>query len=167
LFGNYQINAQQNGSPNFFGDELSRATSKWVGISVSLPIFSGLQRKSRIDQTRAVLNQVRNQSSLARLQAESQILSIREQAAEALERARGQRLAVDQAQRGYDIASAQYQEGISSRLELTDAELALRQSEYNYAQAVFDYLAFTAQLDEATGQVPLVNAALDGLLASR
>ena len=39
----------------------------------------------------------------------------------------------------------------------TDAEVALRQSEFNYAQAVYDYLVARAQLDEATGRVPLVD----------
>jgi len=72
-------------------------------------------------------------------------------------RATAQRLAVGQAQRGYEIASAQYTEGLASQLELTDAEVALRQSEFNYAQAVYDYLVARAQFDEATGQVPLVD----------
>jgi outer membrane protein TolC len=160
LFGNYSINAQQNGSPDFFGDPMTRGTSKWVGISITLPVFTGLQRDARIDQKRAVLNQAKNQSLLARLQAESQVKSVLEQAQEARQRARGQKLAVVQAQRGFEIASAQYREGISSQLELSDAEVALRQSEFNYAQAVFDYLMFRAQLDEATGNVPMVNEAL-------
>ena len=72
-------------------------------------------------------------------------------------RARGQGLAVGQAQRGFEIASAQYREGLSSQLEVTDAEVALRQSEFNYAQAVYDYLVARAQLDEAMGRVPMVD----------
>jgi outer membrane protein TolC len=160
LFANYSINAQQNGSPDFFGDERSRGTSKWVGISVSLPIFSGFSRGSRVDQKRALLNQARSQSALARLQAEGQVKSIREQAEEALDRARGQQLAVEQARRGFEIANAQYREGLSSQLEQRDAEVALRQSEFNYAQAVYDFLVFQAQLDEAVGQVPMVNEVL-------
>jgi len=166
LFGNYQINAQQNGSPNFFGDEMSRATSKWVGISVSVPIFTGLRRDARIDQKRALLNQARNQNILARLQAEGQVKSVREVAQEALDRARGQKLAVAQAQRGFEIASAQYREGLGSQLELRDAEVGLRQSEFNYAQAVYDFLVAQAQLDEAVGQVPMVNRVIEGRLAT-
>lgn len=165
FFGNYSVNAQQNGSPDWFGDENSRATSKWVGISVSLPVFTGFRRDARIDQKRALLNQARNQTALARLQAESQVKSIREQTEEALERAKGQELAVTQARRGFEIASAQYREGLSSQLEQRDAEVALRQSEFNYAQAVYDFLVFQAQLDEAVGDVPLVNDLLNGRLA--
>mgnify|MGYP006278306191 CR=1 FL=1 len=162
FFGNLSVNAQQNGPPNFFGDPATRATSKWVGVSVSLPVFTGLQRDARIDQQRAVLNQARNQSNLARLQAESEVKSVLEQVQEARQRARAQKLAVSQAQRGFEIARAQYREGISSQLELTDAEVALRQSEFNYAQAVFDYLSFRARLDEAAGEVPMVGEALNG-----
>jgi outer membrane protein TolC len=167
FFGNYAINAQQNGSPDWFADEDSRATSKFVGISVTLPIFTGLRRDARIDQKRALLNQAKNQSALARLQAEGSVKSIREQAAEALDRARGQQLAVEQARRGFEIASAQYREGLSSQLERRDAEVALRQSEFNYARAVYDFLVFQAQLDEAVGQVPMVNELVTGQLASR
>ena len=156
FFGNYAINAQQNGSPDFFGNERQRATSKAVGISVSLPIFTGLSRDARIDQKRALLNQARNQTILARLQAEGSVKSYREQAQEALSRADGQQLAVEQARRGFEIASAQYREGLSSQLEQRDAEVALRQSEFNYAQAVYDYLVAQARLDEAVGHVPLV-----------
>lgn len=167
LFGNYQINAQQNGSPDWFGDENTRATSKWVGVSVTLPIFTGFRRDSRVDQKRALLNQAKNQSALARLQAEGSVKSIRERAEEALDRARGQQMAVDQARRGFEIASAQYREGLSSQLEQRDAEIALRQSEFNYAQAVYDFLVNQAQLDEAVGQVPMVQELLTGQLASR
>lgn len=165
FFGNYMINAQQNGSPDFFGDERSRATSKWVGIQVTMPIFTGFKRDARIDQTRAVLNQVKNQGALARLQAEGQVKALREQSEEALDRAGGQKLAVSQAQRGFDIARAQFREGLSSQLELTDAEVALRQSEFNYARAVYDYLVFKAQLDEAVGAVPMVEQALNRQMA--
>jgi len=167
FFGNYSIDAQQNGSPKFFGDENQRGTSKWVGVSVSLPIFTGFRRDARIDQKRALLNQARNQTVLARLQAEGSVKSIREQADEALERARGQRLAVEQATRGFEIASAQYREGLSSQLEQRDAEVALRQSEFNYARAVYDFLVAQAQLDEAVGQVPMVASLLNGRLSSR
>jgi outer membrane protein TolC len=80
-----------------------------------------------------------------------------EQTDESLLRAQGQKRAVGQAQRGFEIASAQYREGLSSQLERTDAEVALRQSEFNYAQAVYDYLVARAQLDQATGRVPMVD----------
>jgi outer membrane protein TolC len=77
-----------------------------------------------------------------------------EEVREARRRAESQERAVAQAKRGYDIASAQYRAGLGSQLEITDAEVALRQSEFNYARAVYDYLVASARLDAAMGHVP-------------
>jgi outer membrane protein TolC len=158
LFGNYIISAQDNGSPNFFaaGDG-QRAYSRIVGVRLSIPIFTGFSRDARIDQRRAGLRQAEIQTRQGVDLAQSEVRTLLETADEALLRARAQRLAVGQAQRGFEIASAQYREGLSGQLELTDAENALRQSEFNYAQAVYDYLVARARLDQATGRVPLVD----------
>ncbi|MHB1192314.1 MAG: TolC family protein [Longimicrobiales bacterium] len=158
FFGNYVISAQDNNAPNFFarGDG-QRAYGRNIGVRVSMPIFSGFGRVARIEQKRAALRQAETQTGLVGDQARVQVRNLVEQTDEALERARAQKMAVGQAQRGYEIASAQYREGLSSQLELSDAEVALRQSEFNYAQAVFDFLIARAQLDQATGQVPLVD----------
>lgn len=162
FFGNYVINAQDNGGPNFFGrGDGQRAYSRNIGIRVSLPIFQGFARDARIDQRRAVLRQAETERELASDQARAEVRALLEQADEALVRARGQQLAVTQAMRGFEIASAQYREGLGSQLELTDAEVALRQSEFNYAQAVYDYLVARAELDRATGRVPLVDVQVE------
>jgi outer membrane protein len=153
LFGTYGINAQQSGSPVFFGDGAQRAYGRQVGVQVSMPLFSGMQRPARTAQQRLVIEQVRTQRALLEDQVEHQVNSFIDQVEEARARARAQRLAVQQARRGFEIATLQYREGISSALELTDAEGALRQSEFNYAEAVHDYLVARARLDEATGNV--------------
>ncbi len=166
-FGTYGLAAQQNGAPDFFGSSDQRGSTKQIGLRVSFPIFSGFSRDARINQRRAALRQAEVQASAVADQAEVQIRNLVDQVREARARSGGQRLAVSQAQRGYAIASAQYSEGMGSRLERTDAEMALRQSEFNYAQAVYDYLTSRARLDEAVGQVPLVDTRSTGSGADR
>ncbi len=156
-FGTYGLAAQQNGSPDFFGSSAQRGSSKQVGLRVTIPVFSGFGRDARIDQKRAALRQAETQTRVASDRAEVQLRNLVDEVHEAHARAAGQRLAVGHARRGYEIASAQYREGLGSQLELTDAEGALRQSEFNYAQAVYDYLAARARLDEAAGRVPMVD----------
>jgi outer membrane protein len=163
LFGTYSINAQQSGAPVFFGatgDQ--RAYGRQIGVQVSMPLFSGMQRPARIGQRRAAIEQVRTQRELLRDQIEHQVRTYQDQAEEARQRALAQRLAVRQAQRGYEIATVQHREGISSALELTDAEGALRQSEFNYAEAVYDYLVARARLAEALGMTGTTGDALHG-----
>ena len=159
LFGSYSLTAQENGSPNFFGESsFQRADSRQVGLRVTWPIFSGFSKDARIDQRRVALRQAQAQTRLARARAESDVRTRRDQMDEARQRADAQKLAVTQARRGFEIASAQYREGLGSQLELTDSEVALRQSEFNYAQAVYDFLVAQANLDQAVGYVPLVDS---------
>lgn len=160
LFGTYAINSQQNGDPDFFAEP--RAYSRNIGVQLTLPIFQGFRRDARIDQKRAALRQAETQTDLARSQGVAEVRSLIEAADEARERATGQALAVQQATRGFEIARAQYREGLGSQLELTDAEVALRQSEFNYAQAVYDFLVARARLDAAAGRVPLVEERMGG-----
>ncbi|MBA3889002.1 MAG: TolC family protein [Gemmatimonadaceae bacterium] len=155
LFANYNINAQHNGSPTFFGPAGQRAYGRLAGVSISMPIFNGFKENARIRQQRAVVRAVETQLDLARDRAEAEVRALADQVEEAAERASGQRLAVTQARRGFAIVGAQFREGLSGQLERTDAEVALRQSEFNYAQAVYDYLVARVRLDEATGQAPL------------
>ena len=161
-FGTYGLAAQQNGAPDFFGSSAERGSSKQVGIRLTVPIFSGLSRDARIDQKRAALRQAETQTRVAADRAVVQLHNLVDEVDEANARAAAQRLAVAQARRGYEIASAQYREGLGSRLEWTDSEVALRQSEFNYAQAVYDYLVARARLDEAAGRVPMVDINWDG-----
>ena len=155
LFAMYDIQAQQDGSPIFFGRSGQRGYGRNVGLRVSFPVFSGFRRNARIDQMQSSLRTAEVELDLAGNQLRNQLRSLIEQAEEARLRSRSQGLAVRQAQRGFEIASAQYREGLGSQLELTDAEVALRQSEFNYAEAVFDYLSTRARVDQVVGEVPL------------
>ena len=157
LFATWDVQAQQNGRLDFFGSEDNRATSKIAGVSVDLPLFSGLQRDARVDQRRAALRQAQLREQMARDEAAVQVRDLEEALAAAVQREKGQRLAVSQARRGFEIASARFREGLGSRLEVTDAEVALRQSEFNMARAAHDLLAGRARLDLAIGRVPPVD----------
>lgn len=158
VFGNYSVRAQEDGGLSFFGEnERQRVETAAIGLQVSWPIFQGTQRLARIDQRRSALRQAETAYDLALDRAENDVRTLYDQVIEAQERALAQRDAVDEAQRGFTIARAQFREGISGQLEVTDSELALRQSEFNYAEAAYDYLVARARLDQAVGVVPLVD----------
>ncbi len=154
IFSNYQVLAQQNGGPNFFGNSNQRRTSAIAGLRVELPIFTGFSRFARVEQARATIRQSEARLDRAERESQSQVATLHENVLEARQRAASQRGAVRQAQRGYDIASAQFRAGVGTQLEVVDAELALRTSEFNYAEAVYDYLSARARLDQAIGTVP-------------
>lgn len=162
LFGSYEVSAQQSGRPEFFGQGGMRGYGRMAGVQVSLPIFTGFQRGARMGQRRAAIRHVQAQREVANDRTRDQVQSLLEEVEEARMRSTGQRLAVSQARRGFEIASAQYREGLGSQMELTDAEVALRESEFNYAEAVFDYLSSRARLDDLVGRVPLPRGSWSG-----
>jgi outer membrane protein len=157
-FFNYGVIAQENGSLDPFGEnENQRTTSAVLGLSLEIPVFSGFQRSARVEQRELEREQAHLQLELLERETANQIRTALEALEEARERAEAQGEAVSEARRGYEIVTAQYLAGVSSQLELTEGEVLLRESEFAYAQAVYDYLIAQADLDEAVGVVPLVD----------
>lgn len=155
VFSSYDVTAQENGSLNFFGaGSNQRSTASVVGLRVEVPIFTGFSRSARVAQATARVKQ--NEARLVRTEQQvvSELRTALETVQEARARAAAQRRAVAQAQRGFEIASAEYNAGVGSQLQITDAEVALRESEFNYARAVYDYLSARARLEAAVGRVP-------------
>jgi outer membrane protein TolC len=107
-----------------------------------------------VQQARATVRQNEARLERAELEARNQVRTLLDNVQEALQRAASQRRAVDQARRGFEIAGAEYRAGVGSQLQITDAEVALRESEFNYARAVYDYLVARSQLDLALGTAP-------------
>jgi len=158
FFATYGYSAQADGGVNPFGwGSANSVTSPQAGIQVTIPIFAGFSRPARISQMNATVRQTESQGRLLGAQVENQVETLYDQVEEARTRAVAQQAAVARATRGYEISSAQFREGLGTRLELTDAEVALRETEFNLAQAVHDYLTARAQLDLAVGVVPEVN----------
>ena len=71
---------------------------------------------------------------------------------EALLRLQNTAVVQETAQLSYNIIQYRYKNGISPRLELTDAELALSTAQSNYLEAVYDYLSARIELRKLTGE---------------
>ncbi|HWP36502.1 MAG TPA: TolC family protein [Gemmatimonadales bacterium] len=154
IFSNYSLVAQENGAPDFFGTSRQRAKSAVAGLRVELPVFNGFAREARVQQAQATLGQARSRLEQLRQEAMREVHGLVADVREARLRAQGQERAVQQARRGFEIASAEYRAGLGSQLQVTDAEVALRQAEFNYARSVYDFLVASARLDNAVGNVP-------------
>ncbi len=97
------------------------------------------------------------QQRAAQLEAENEIASAAEALNKSFETAEARKQALSQAEEGYQRALTRLENGVGSQIEVTDAEVQVRQAEVNYAQMVFEYLSAKAQYDLATGQVPFVD----------
>lgn len=123
-----------------------------VFAGLSLPIFNGLQRETRVSEAKArrddASEQARAQAILVRTQVTSRYLAVGaayEAIAVAIE---NQAAANDQLQ----LAQDRYRIGNGSALELSDAENAVQRAEGTYIDAIFAYHKAVAALEEAVGQ---------------
>ena len=128
-----------------------------AGLSVQMQLFSGFARDARAAQRREELIQTTSRLRQAERQMLNQVHILVASLAEARLRAASQERAIEQAQQSYEIATARYGAGVGSQLDVTAAETTLRESQFNYAQAVYDYLSAASQLEVAVGQVPLAD----------
>ena len=159
-FYSYTVIAQENNGLDFFGENANQRTSlSQAGLQLRIPLFDGFQTTARVQQEKLALLRVDTQMIQLREQAMNEVKTLLNALEETKLRSLAQARSVDQANRGFEIAMVQYREGVSSRLEVVDAENALRIAEFNYAQAIFDHLNAQADLDLAIGQVPLVDEA--------
>lgn len=151
---NLQWTAAEPGAPTFFDNN---ARFQTLGINVSLPIFEGFKRLADVQRAKISRKDIEEQIRGAKLSAQSEIQSAAEDLNKAFETAEARKQALSQAVEGYQRALSRLENGIGSQIEVTEAEVQVRQAEVNYALMVFEYLNAKAQYDLATGQVPYVD----------
>lgn len=151
---NLQWVAAQAGSPRPFENAVRFQT---VGLTVSVPLFEGMQRRAVLEQARINRKDVEEQRMASERAARNEFESSVENLNRIFETASALEQAVDQARRGYEIARQRFSEGMGSQTEVTEAELQVREAEINYARMIHDYLSAKADYDLALGMVPLVD----------
>jgi len=153
-FGNLQYQAAKN---TFVVSTNDFFRSAQVGLNLSVNIFQGLQTNARVDQASIEVRKseeiLANMETNLRTAAHSTILQLNQ----AQQRIDAQARTVEQAERGYRIATTRFMNGAGTQLEVNDAQLALTQAKVNRIQAIYDYLVASADLDQLLGRMPQTN----------
>jgi outer membrane protein TolC len=133
----------QNGG--WFADRSMTAT-------ISLPLFDGLRARSNIGLARA-------QQRLAEIQLQQQRETVGLEVARAraeLKRARSvfdaRKQNASEAEEAFQLASLRFNRGLSTQLEVSDAQFALLTAQSTEARATFDLFLASAELARALGR---------------
>lgn len=142
---------------NYASDDNYRGTSNngWsVGAKASLDIWDGGSTRNTIKVREAQLESAKEanlaavdgvlydvQSAYLNLRAAEQTIS-------------STKVAVEEGQESFRIASLRYRAGVGSNLDVLDAETSLTTARNNYVQALYNYNIYVATLEQAVG-VPL------------
>ena len=125
--------------------------SSTIGLSLSIPIFSGGQRYHAIKQTRVQADEL----DLQRENAERQLrIGIRQSLGTmdtAMRTYDASKEALASAEKAYDIAVKSYQLGKSTLTDLNNTELTLTQSKLAVSQAIYNFVIAKAGLEQTLG----------------
>lgn len=123
-----------------------------LGLSLSVPIFSGGTKWNQLKQAQV-------QSNELALQRENLVNSLNMQVDLALDNINKQvrqidssKEGVNQAKKARDIMQKSFNIGAASYLELRDSELADTSAQLSYLQAIYNYLISTSELDLLLGK---------------
>jgi outer membrane protein TolC len=151
---NLQWTAAQPGVPRPFENSVRFQT---LTFNVSLPLFTGFERLSALTTAKIEKKDIAVQKWAAEKSALDQYKSTTQRLQNLRNTAAARKEAVEQARRGYEIARNRYENGLGSQIEVTEAELQVREAEMNYAMSVTDFLNTKADYDLATGMVPMID----------
>lgn len=149
LTGLYQWTAMNNDFK--FKDYMWNPYSM-VGVTLSIPIFSGGSKFYKIKQTRNSLEQLSLQREDTQRNLQLAIKQYIDNMNTCVKRFDASQKGVEQAERGYMISQKRYDTGAGTLLEMNDSELALTQAKLNFNQAIYDYMVAKADLEKVLGR---------------
>ena len=145
----YQLQSQTN---NFEYGNAYYPSSSYVGLQVSVPLFTGFSTQAKVKQARVSKDQTALRSNYAYEQLRASVHQVVSASHESLARLHTAVDVQETAQLSYNIIQYRYKRGIASRLELTDAEFELSTAQSNYLEAVYDYLSARIALRQIMGE---------------
>ncbi len=154
---NLRWSAAQSGRPIFFGESDTRARFQTLGLSASMPLFDGMRRNVNVQRAVIARKDLEVQYEFLDQRAKNELITTTEDILQIFEILPSTKEGVDLARKGYERALSRFNNGIGSQLDVTEAELQLRQAELNLATLVYQYLSSKASYDQALGRVPFVS----------
>ena len=133
-------------------DELHWFPSSTAALSLSIPVFDGLQKHYTIKQTKVTRNMLALQREDTERNLRIAIRNYNDQMALCVKNYEAANATVAIAQKSYDISEKMFEVGKATMVELNDAQVALMQAQLTQAQAVYNFMVTKASLDELIGK---------------
>lgn len=123
------------------------------GVSLNVPIFSGLQRSYRLQQSKLNLLKIENNFTSLKAGIDLEVKQAAISYLNAIKSLESQRANRTLAANIARITKIKYEEGVGSNLEVVEAEAALKEAQINYYSALYDALLAKVDLDTAYGKL--------------
>ncbi|WP_448698826.1 TolC family protein [Mucilaginibacter sp. AW1-3] len=150
FFGNASSVYQENTFTNLYG---SNFPTSYIGLRLSMPIFTGLQHVYQIKQAQIALQKAQNNLDDAKNSLILQASIARTTYMNGLQSLRSQKLNQDLAREVLRVSKIKYQQGVGSSIEVTQAQTSLEIADNQYIQALYEALISKVDLNKAYGKI--------------
>jgi outer membrane protein TolC len=124
-----------------------------VGLRLSLPIISGGQRIFKIKSAALEVKKSANDLTNAKNGISLEIAQAKTSYQNGYQSLENQKRNMELSKEVLRVAKIKYEQGVGSSLEVTSAETALKESQNNYINALYDLLINKVNLDRALGKI--------------
>ena len=154
LAGTYSFQSLYNDNWKFYNYDWAKSSS--VVLSLSVPIFR-MGNFTKIRSTKLQISQLSENIDYTRKQLDVQVRSYIDNMKANADQVASNHEAIEQAEKGREIASKRYEIGKGTILELNNSEVSLTQAKLTYSQSIYNYLAAKADLDKVLGNEEKLN----------
>ena len=122
-----------------------------VGLQIIVPIFDGFNKRSKINRSKIVVQQVENQIKFLERSIDLQINQNFIELKNAIESLNVSKENLVLANDVYNVSEKKYKEGVGSNLEVLDSNNALKIAQTNYYNAYYQAIISKINLDKTLG----------------
>ena len=147
---NYSPSYQNNSFGNLYSEIFP---SSYIGLSLTVPIFTGWQHVNQLRQSKITVlkskNDLYNMKNTVNLQVDEAKVSY----INGLQTLNDQKKNRALAEEVLRVAKIKYEQGVGSSIEVTQAQTDLTQADNTYIQGLYDALVSKVDLDKAYGRI--------------
>ena len=136
-----------------FNEKFRYAPFSFFGLNLSVPVFDGLQKKYKAEQSRINMMKISNGMKQLENVIDFEVKQANINLANAFESYAIQKRNLKLAEEVVRVSKVKYRQGVGSNLEVTNAESSLKESQTNYYTALYDFIIAKIDLDKAQGQL--------------
>jgi outer membrane protein TolC len=139
---------------NNFSDLYAQTfTSSYVGLNLSVPIFTGFQHSNQVKQSKIEVLKSDNDLYNAKNSINLEVSKARVTYTNGLQTLNDQRKNRALAQEILRVSKIKYDQGVGSSIEVTQAQTGVTQADNSYIQGLYDALVSKVDLDKAYGRI--------------
>jgi outer membrane protein TolC len=136
LSANYSVNAM--GKKFFTDNSTFWFRSSFIGVNVNVPIFSGFQRRYKIEQAQLSLEKLTNSVDNVKQAIDFEQVVTRESLSTALFNLDVQERNLQLAERVYNATKLKFEQGLGSSFEVLQADSDFLTTQSNYFNALYN-----------------------------